>query len=64
MKLIEILDTTKTTFYIEYPFRGEKAPQDVYAWLDKTDGAGFSFGDNGIYFYKEQDATMFALRWL
>ena len=62
MKHIEVLDIEKPTFYVSFPF-DHKAPLDAYNWLDQYVGAGFSFGGNGIYFYKEQDAVMFALTW-
>lgn len=65
MKHIEILDMERTTFYVSFPMVDRKVPHRLGAldWLAHSEGHGFSFGGNGIYFYNEQDAVMFALKW-
>lgn len=63
MKHIELLDMERPTFYVSFPY-DRKAPLGAYDWLSQTQGHGFSFGGSGVYFYNEQDAIMFALRWV
>lgn len=62
MKNIPMLDMDRETFFIKiYP---ALLTLDMGKWLEEQDGAGYSVGGWGIYFYDSKDATMFALRWV
>lgn len=56
-----LLDTTLETFYIE--IEPALLTADMQKWLAEEEGAGYSLGGWGIYFYSSNDATMFALKW-
>ena len=56
-----LLDADRDTFYIEN--KPALLTLDMQQWLEEEEGAGYSFGGHGIYFYSSKDATMFALRW-
>lgn len=38
--------------------------KEICQWLDCQDGDGYSLGGFGVYFYSEQDAVFFSLRWV
>ena len=56
-----LLDTDRPTFYIE--IKPALLTLDMQQWLEEEEGAGYSMGGWGIYFYSSKDATMFALKW-
>lgn len=56
-----LLDTGRDTFYIE--MTPALLTLDMQQWLEEAEGAGYSLGGHGIWFYNSKDATMFALRW-
>jgi len=52
-----------TIDYVVIPLH-KRVPNDVLLWLDDYDGRGhFALGGYGIYFEREEDATVFALKW-
>ena len=55
-----LVDLHKETFYIEV--KPALLTLDMQKWLENEEGAGYSLGGHGIYFYSSKDATMFALR--
>lgn len=65
MRNVVELSMTKDHFFV--PISHQKmAPdelQGIHEWLDKTPGEGYTLGGWGIYFYNEQDAVWFKLRW-
>ena len=56
-----LLDLSKDTFYVA--IKPAILTLDMQRWLETEDGAGYSLGGNGIYFYSSKDATMFVLKW-
>jgi hypothetical protein len=69
MNHIQDLDTSRDIYSISISHiiarpgwisENEKA---MWHWLDDTPGDGYSLGGRTVYFYAEQDASMFALRW-
>jgi hypothetical protein len=53
----------RPTFYIDLK-PAYSITADMQKWLEEEEGAGYSLGGWGIYFYDSKDATMFALKWL
>ena len=55
-----LVDLERETFYIE--MKPALLTLDMQQWLETKEGAGYSLGGWGIYFYDSKDATMFALK--
>ena len=57
--LDKVIDYTR----VEMRYKQE-VNQEIRDWLDEYAGAGhYALGGWAVYFEKEEDATMFALRW-
>jgi hypothetical protein len=69
MEYVPNLDTTQKTYFISAHvasfWSNEITEEEVEMrkWLTDSPGGKYSLGGHGIYFYREEDAVYFALRW-
>lgn len=69
MRFIAVLDESKKSYLVTGNFDHSTTPE-ISEWLDDTPGQGYSiaystvnYGKIGYFFYNEQDAILFTLRW-
>jgi hypothetical protein len=69
MKYRPILNTSVPYYWVQADIGSflsneiTKEEVDIRKWLDETPGGEYSLGGTGIYFYRQEDASFFTLRW-